>query len=152
MYIYIYFFSEFRTTSMGSKGMDRRKWKLEIFEKHSLPLPIPRRKGRNSLVSKSAQILDRDRNGRRRRVLQTSGKKWSFAFSFIVGKENRNSLWRRERERDEDGKKTLEESGRVERKEGEEEEGDCQTSVGRFLDLAPTFSLRCFAWPSALKG
>lgn len=102
MYIYIYFFSEFRTTSMGcgSKGMDRHKWKLEIFEKNSLPLPIPRRKGRNSLVSKSAQILDRDRNGRRRRVLQTSGKKWSFAFSFIVGKENRNSLWRRERERE----------------------------------------------------
>lgn len=58
---------------------------------------------------------------------------------------------RREREREEDAKKTLEESGRVERKE-EEEEGGCQTSVGRFLDLAPTFSLRCFVWPSALKG
>lgn len=49
---------------------------------------------------------------------------------------------RREREREEDAKKTLEESGRVERKEEEEEEGGCQTSVGRFLDLAPTFSLR----------
>lgn len=93
-------------------------------------------------------ILDRDGG---RRVLQTSSKKGSFAFGFIVGKENRNSPLRREREREEDAKKTLEESGRVERKE-EEEEGGCQTSVGRFLDLAPTFSLRCFAWPSALKG
>lgn len=79
-------------------------------------------------------------------------KKGSFAFGFIVGKENRNSPLRREREREEDAKKTLEESGRVERKEEEEEEGGCQTSVGRFLDLAPTFSLRCFVWPSALKG
>lgn len=93
-------------------------------------------------------ILDRDGG---RRVLQTSSKKGSFAFGFIVGKENRNSPLRREREREEDAKKTLEESGRVERKE-EEEEGGCQTSVGRFLDLAPTFSLRCFVWPSALKG
>lgn len=94
-------------------------------------------------------ILDRDGG---RRVLQTSSKKGSFAFGFIVGKENRNSPLRREREREEDAKKTLEESGRVERKEEEEEEGGCETSVGRFLDLAPTFSLRCFAWPSALKG
>lgn len=102
-----------------------------------------------SLVSKN----DPGSRWRKEGVADVEQKKDLSRLVLSLGKKTETlpSL-RREREREEDAKKTLEESGRVERKEEEEEEGGCQTSVGRFLDLAPTFSLRCFAWPSALKG
>lgn len=92
-----------------------------------------------SLVSKN----DPGSRWRKEGVADVEQKKDLSRLVLSLGKKTETlpSL-RREREREEDAKKTLEESGRVERKEEEEEEGGCQTSVGRFLDLAPTFSLR----------
>lgn len=92
-----------------------------------------------SLVSKN----DPGSRWRKEGVADVEQKKDLSRLVLSLGKKTETlpSL-RREREREEDAKKTLEESGRVERKEEEEEEGGCETSVGRFLDLAPTFSLR----------
>ena len=90
-----------------------------------------------SLVSKN----DPGSRWRKEGVADVEQKKDLSRLVLSLGKKT-ETLPPLRREREEDAKKTLEESGRVERKEEEEEEGGCQTSVGRFLDLAPTFSLR----------